>query len=712
MSFVDTRGRSPLGPASNQKIVRLGANTGTSSTKEVHSTIQDLTIEAKLPYKPLDFDTYEIRLLQLHWGSELTQINCSLEYASLIDPGPYIALSYCWGNPEATELTHAAGIAGLPPLERFIQSDKTIHVDGIALKATKNLVSALWEIRKLKRKTGDGTFTRLWVDAVCINQNDPQERSHQVRSMRQIYSRAQEVLSFVGLGRLPGGPFPNVSQDIIEAVSRLKIIHGTSDWEKRTATPSSLGQKGNPNPKIPALETRGVADFKEYSQFFSEPYWKRAWIIQEITVGPKVTILYQGIEFLWDDTVAFFALLRKSDRAQQFPQFQFLNGLDHLLEFRERFFVKRTPITLFEALNLSRKALATDPRDKIFALLGLCHDGPTFVPVPNYRQPLESIIADMSRAMMTLNKSLDAICLRGISLKQSKTPVPTWAPNWQRIWIGGTTVHEEMLFKSQNVGAFNPIMEGSTGSLLKVKGTRVGAVTHLTSAMRPHSRDNSPLPPRAPWISLTGTLAAKIPELGNPSPDVNKFQIAIWKTLTLGLPIKATSELQSAICFSTLWMPLGRGSIHDLNLIEWIDHNAFFKIGKWTLREWSQTGKLNFPSARTWTDSLFPAVSAIREEHITVDPEPFIDVLGQVLGSGMRLACLDTRQYFISMVHPDAQEGDKIFYLKGCTTPVVLRRTSDPDTNQYTVIGSAYLDGSQEWGGVLADTLLEDLVLC
>ncbi|KAL5329415.1 hypothetical protein ACEPPN_002927 [Leptodophora sp. 'Broadleaf-Isolate-01'] len=686
MGFLDTL------PTSTQNIVRLGVNPGTPRPGDLPSANNvDLPTDAKLPYKPLDFDTYEIRLLQLHWDPEIGGIRCSLEYASLIDPGPYIALSYCWGNPETT----------------------IMYVGGVAFKATKNLISALREIRKLKRKTGDGAFTRLWVDAVCINQYDPQERSHQVRNMRQIYSRAQEVLSFVGLGRLlPGLVSRKSSRENLEAMSRFKIIHGTSDWVKMTAPISSLRQKRNPNPKLLELETRDQEDFREYAQFFSEPYWKRAWVIQEITVGPKVTVLYGDTEFLWDDIVAFFALLKRSDRAQQFPEFQFSNGLDHLLEFRERFFIKRTPISLFEALDLSRKALASDPRDKIFALLGLCHDGSTFVPVPNYRQPLESIIADMSKAMMTLNKSLDGICLRGISLNQNKAPVPTWAPNWQRIWMGGTTVQEEMLLKSQNVGAFNPILEGSTRQLLNVRGTRVGAVTHLTSAMKPHSKDNSPLPPRVPWISLTSTLAAKIPELGNPSYEVCKFLSTLWKTLTMSIPITGMSPGTSEICFSTLWMPLGRGSIHDLNLIEWIDRNAFFKIGKWSLREWSQTGKLNHPQARGWADSLFPAANAMREELITVDPEPFINVLGQVLGSGMRLACLDTRQCFIGMVHPDTQEGDKIFYLKGCTVPIVLRRTSDPDTNQYTVIGSAYLDDSQEWGGVLTDTLLEDITLC
>ncbi|PVH73001.1 hypothetical protein DL98DRAFT_366154, partial [Cadophora sp. DSE1049] len=128
-------------------------------------------------YKPLDFDTYEIRLLQLQWGSDEEEISCALEYASLIDPGPYIALSYCWGDLKKTRL---------------------MNIGDVEFNATENLVHALQAVRKLRRQTGKEGFSRLWVDAVCINQKDAQERSHQVRNMRQIYSRAQEVLSFVG----------------------------------------------------------------------------------------------------------------------------------------------------------------------------------------------------------------------------------------------------------------------------------------------------------------------------------------------------------------------------------------------------------------------------------------------------------------------------------------------------------------------------------
>lgn len=92
--------------------------------------------------------------------------------------------------------------------------------------------------------------------------------------------------------------------------------------------------------------------------------------------------------------------------------------------------------------------------------------------------------------------------------------------------------------------------------------------------------------------------------------------------------------------------------------------------------------------------------------------EAFIDTLEKVLGSEMRPACVDTRLYIIALVHPDAREGDKIYYLRGCTTPVILRRISDPEICQYSVIGSAYIDAMQDLGEGVGDTLQEDLMIC
>jgi hypothetical protein len=127
--------------------------------------------------------------------------------------------------------------------------------------------------------------------------------------------------------------------------------------------------------------------------FFGLMYWRRVWIIQEITVAVKFTVVYGDFEFAWDDLVAILSFLRDSATSSEiFYQNSFSYAI-HLLDFRDRYFIKPQPISLLEAMAWSHKSLATDSRDKIFALLGLCYDGSTFVPVPNYKQPLELILA-------------------------------------------------------------------------------------------------------------------------------------------------------------------------------------------------------------------------------------------------------------------------------------------------------------------------------
>jgi hypothetical protein len=94
--------------------------------------------------------------------------------------------------------------------------------------------------------------------------------------------------------------------------------------------------------------------------------------------------------------------------------------------------VKCEPIHLVDALQWTTKILSTDPRDNIFSWLGLCQDGPTFVPVPNYQQSLETVLIDMSKTMMRMNRSLDLICMREIR-PQGVSNLPTLVTNGLKI---------------------------------------------------------------------------------------------------------------------------------------------------------------------------------------------------------------------------------------------------------------------------------------
>jgi hypothetical protein len=117
-----------------------------------------------MEYKVLDTDWNEIRLMTLLPEDIEGCIRVHVDHVSLIDASDYVALSYCWGDQA---------------------SWKEIIIGDVAVQVTLNLESAL---RHLQAKG----YSRLWVDAVCIKQQDPVERSQQLLWMGSIYRRATE----------------------------------------------------------------------------------------------------------------------------------------------------------------------------------------------------------------------------------------------------------------------------------------------------------------------------------------------------------------------------------------------------------------------------------------------------------------------------------------------------------------------------------------
>src|SRR3569833_2294898 len=141
-------------------------------------------------YQPLNL-TNQIRLLRL-LPLEPGQGNDSSQYelfTSDLDSceNTYSALSYAWGSPD--------------------QSVRRIKVNGIDFPVRENLGHALAALRT----AGERVF---WIDAICIDQDNKQERNHQVKQMGDIYRRAAQV--FVWLGQPESGP--NWGADLANAL--------------------------------------------------------------------------------------------------------------------------------------------------------------------------------------------------------------------------------------------------------------------------------------------------------------------------------------------------------------------------------------------------------------------------------------------------------------------------------------------------------------
>ena len=192
-------------------------------------------------YEHLDATKKAFRLLILRSGKRKDLVVCDLE-VSYIDASQchqYEALSYVWGGTPGPD---------------------TILLRGQHFPVTSNLKTALRSLRF------EGRQRKLWVDALCINQEDLQERNHQVRMMRSIYQSASQVI--VWLGHL------EKTKSLIDAVLRF-----ADDEKLHWALPDPKGLEDENEPTNECVSV---------FWFFNLPWWRRIWTIQEAAVATNL----------------------------------------------------------------------------------------------------------------------------------------------------------------------------------------------------------------------------------------------------------------------------------------------------------------------------------------------------------------------------------------------------------------------------------------
>ena len=124
-------------------------------------------------YPPLRKDTFTTRILILKSaGLRSSEIHCDLvEVCCCLGPQEFEVLSYTWDD----------GVESEP-----------ISVNGFTRFVTANLAAFLHHRRQA------GEPVRLWIDALCINQDDPEEKARQVKNMNLIYAWAPKLVVWLG----------------------------------------------------------------------------------------------------------------------------------------------------------------------------------------------------------------------------------------------------------------------------------------------------------------------------------------------------------------------------------------------------------------------------------------------------------------------------------------------------------------------------------
>lgn len=315
-----------------------------------------------MPWVPLNAERREIRLLDLESLSRgPAELSCNLRLVSLDDRPVYEALSYVWGGK--ADPPHALCVGG-----------QELHI-------TRNLYEALYYLRE------DDTVRTLWVDAVCINRIDNEERSSQVSMMGDIYKSTKEVLVWLG------------SDDLNQTLVRDIRIHASDTGRHFTGPP----------PSVVMTRTGGS-------------WWRRVWTLQEAVLGPSLTF-WSGkercygfqLEIYYRCLIEHFIApnaccepLLNDTYGNTIAKIAFVIE-DTLEVFQNRNTYQDQPEDLLRLALKHRGRHATDPRDKIFALIGMADSSSVPLGLVQYGTTVLQAMVDTTSKFIQHTNTLEVI---------------------------------------------------------------------------------------------------------------------------------------------------------------------------------------------------------------------------------------------------------------------------------------------------------------
>ncbi|KAI0381107.1 heterokaryon incompatibility protein-domain-containing protein [Hypomontagnella monticulosa] len=341
-------------------------------------------------YQELDSKGGEIRILRLLPSPSFkSKIQCVLHTAYLKDKPEYEALSYVWGDLSVCE---------------------SIVVDGRPTKVTVNLAAAL---RRLRYAVDERD---IWVDRLCIHQADEVEKSYQVNMMKEIFSNTTNALLWLGDY---GNSGILSALDVVDKNARVNAGNLISQKEATEAFGLLESMAQHNHYDHLDWKTKRIAALR---RLMSLSWWTRVWTVQE-AVLPKTSTLVCGTMQLPFERVtsAYYNTIKHFEHGCCTTRITFLWKLVDPIRYFQG--LSPNPDSFFLALSMFRQRQASDPRDRVFALLGF---GGTLA--ADYSLSQRDLC--MLSVRSPVSDSGDLLSLLRITERHRSPDLPTWAPDW------------------------------------------------------------------------------------------------------------------------------------------------------------------------------------------------------------------------------------------------------------------------------------------
>jgi hypothetical protein len=384
----------------------------------VEESLQAPTDQAAELYTYSDLKPWQTRILRLHPSELSHQLSADLLVAAIPDTEDlllestgakveYTALSYSWARPELCE---------------------TLVCNGGNMPISRSNAAALVSLRSHTK------LRYVWIDAICINQEDDLEKSAQVAKMLSIYKKARSVTVWIGEPDTDS----RLAFACIEGLSKLQ--KEMRQYGKTTHVPSCYNQLRSISRAIRSL--------------YERPWIRRTWIRQEIYGARRITIRCGIYQISWDgfvgaaDVVKTMRALVKDEESISEPREAHYNRL--LGEAMRNATMPpsgiKSPRDLVEVLLQARHFEVSDPKDTFYAVLGMCNvvafsNAPGEPPqnskgavLIDYNKTLVEVYRDATSCILHRKGGPDKLADLWHSYRRGSLHMeglPYWAVDWQ-----------------------------------------------------------------------------------------------------------------------------------------------------------------------------------------------------------------------------------------------------------------------------------------
>ena len=625
-------------------------------------------------------DSRNIRLLRLLPGKGSKQIHCRLYERTLHYKLHYKALSYVWGDPSET---------------------RNIYCNDKVFQVTSNLFNALWQLRE------NGSYGYLWIDAICINQSNVEEKTDQMRMMMNIYKQADVVIIWLG---------EQLETDQVAIDLAKQIYNAAQTFDIEGCDMLDVDSEAG----LPPVWTRSWAALWS---LLDRPWFSRVWVWQELIFAKACTMLCGSLH-LDPEMLLDVAYIVRNAQTSARPTIATVTGV---LGLAKGGYPKGQLLHLTGLMLFTRALQASDPRDKVFALVGIASDvSCDFI---DYEKSVAELHTGIIKKSLTETwieghgLGLNVLSfVNGLPSEPSLRALPSWVPALSNI-----------------DPYFIPLVYSFTNACEKSEAQsdlhfdhNVGLLFFLDASDGISSNDFLHHDNSVPYFRLTGSMQT-LDVLGrvidlvdttiDQTPETTRGEtfpliaddrirsdqkllswLMVCKEVVLSLQPYPTEENSKEIFWRTLIFdtadtggiaPASYGESFDVFMKLTLSvartpriiprpPSHFLKYSEASYAEPCKDQDNVLPT--TEDDDYYIRARAKETERHMPTLKPFEQAFGRFV-RGRKF--FSSKRGFVGWIPISAQTGDKICILQGCGIPYVIR----PGERGYILLGDCYIHG-------------------